>query len=96
MGICMRVRGLRRIVMTVPVLPPLLSACWINLVTPVPAGIAMPLLEGLKNEVVCRDNRIREFISTRLIPMEEAICTAMVEVDRGPGRLPSVQACLLR
>lgn len=96
MGIYMRVRGLRRIVMTVPVLTPLLSAYWINLVTPVPAGIVMPLLEGLKNEVVCRDNRIRELIPTRLIPMEEAICTALLEVDRGPGKLPSVQACFLR
>ncbi len=96
MAIYMKVRGLRRIVITVPVLTPVLSAYWINLVTPVPAGIVMPLLEGLKNEVVCRENLIRELIPTRLIPMHEAICKALVQVAHGPGKLPSVQACFLR
>lgn len=95
MEIYCRVRGLRRIIITVPVLTPRLSSYWINLVTPVPAGVVMPLLEGLKNEVVCRDNRIRELIPIRLIPMEEAICTALVESAEGPGKLPSVQACFL-
>lgn len=95
MEIYCRVRGLHRIIITVPVLTPLLSSYWINLVTPVPAGVVMPLLEGLKNEVICRDNRIRELIPIRLIPMEEAICTALVESSEGPGKLPSVQACLL-
>lgn len=96
MSIYMRVRGLHRIIMTVPVLTPTLSAYWINLVTPVPAGIVMPLLEGLKNEVVCRENLIRELIPTRLISMQEAICKALVEVDDGPGRLPSMRACILQ
>ena len=91
-----RARGLRRVVITVPVLSPRLSSYWISLITPVPAGIAMPLLEGLKNEVVCRNNQIRDLIPTRLIPMEEAICTALVEAAGGPGKLPSVQACFLR
>jgi uncharacterized protein YbjT (DUF2867 family) len=96
MFIYARARGLRRVVITVPVLTPRLSSYWISLVTPVPAGVAMPLLEGLKNEVVCRDNQIRDLIPTRLIPMEEAICTALVEAAGGPGKLPSVQACFLR
>ena len=96
MFIYARARGLRRVVITVPVLTPRLSSLWISLVTPVPAGVAMPLLEGLKNEVVCRDNQIRDLIPTRLIPMEEAICTALVEAAGGPGKLPSVQACFLR
>lgn len=95
MEIYCRVRRLHRIVITVPVLIPLLSSYWINLVTPVPAGVVMPLLEGLKNEVICRDNRVQELIPIRLIPMEEAICTALVESAEGPGRLPSLQACFL-
>jgi uncharacterized protein YbjT (DUF2867 family) len=91
-----RVRGLTRVIITVPVLTPRLSSYWINLITPVPAGVVMPLVEGLKNEVICRENRIRELIPIRLIPMEEAICTALAEIDQGPGKLPSRQACLLR
>jgi uncharacterized protein YbjT (DUF2867 family) len=88
-----RVRGLRRLIIPVPLLPPRLSAHWINLVTPVPAGIVYPLVEGLRNEVVCRENRIRELVPIPLTPMEAAICTALTEIAAGPGKLPSRQAC---
>ena len=47
-----RLRGLRRLMIPVPVLTPQLSSYWVNLVTPVPARIARPLIEGLRNEVV--------------------------------------------
>lgn len=80
-----RIRGLRRAIFTVPVLTPRLSSHWINLVTPVPAGVVMPLVEGLKNVVVCRETRIRELVPTRLIPMEEAIRSALQAEKRGPG-----------
>jgi uncharacterized protein YbjT (DUF2867 family) len=96
MTIYARVRGLRRLILSVPVLTPHLSSYWINLMSPVPAGVVMPLVEGLKNEVVCRENRIRELIPLRLIPMSEAICTALAEVQAGPGKLPSVQSCLMQ
>jgi uncharacterized protein YbjT (DUF2867 family) len=88
-----RVRGLRRLIIPVPLLTPRLSAHWINLVTPVPAGIVYPLVEGLRNEVVCRENRIRELVPIPLTPMEAAICTALTEIAAGPGKLPSRQAC---
>jgi uncharacterized protein YbjT (DUF2867 family) len=70
-----KVRSLHRFIFTVPVLTPRLSAYWINLITPVPAGIVFPLVEGLKNEVICRDNRIRDLIPIDLMSMQEAICT---------------------
>jgi uncharacterized protein YbjT (DUF2867 family) len=90
-----RVRGLKRLVFSVPVLTPYLSSFWINLMTPVPAGVVMPLVEGLKNKVVCRDHRIRDLVPLRLISMQEAICEALAEVSLGPGKLPSRQACFL-
>ncbi|HEX6667209.1 MAG TPA: NAD(P)H-binding protein [Solirubrobacterales bacterium] len=40
---------------TVPVLTPWLSSLWIGLVTPVDAGVARPLIEGLATETVVRD-----------------------------------------
>jgi hypothetical protein len=55
----------------------------------------MPLVEGLKNKVVCRDHRIRELIPLRLISMQEAICEALTEISEDPGKLPSRQACFL-
>ena len=90
-----RVRGLKRWIVTVPVLTPKLSAFWVNLITTVPAGIVYPLIEGLKNEVICRDNRIRELVPVTLKSMDEALCTALTEVREGPGKLPSRQACFL-
>ncbi|MFE5568937.1 SDR family oxidoreductase [Amycolatopsis japonica] len=52
----------RRAVVPVPVLTPWLSAQWVNLVTPVPKAIAVPLIESLVHEVVCHDHAIAEHI----------------------------------
>ena len=52
----------RRLIVPVPVLTPGLSSQWIGLVTPVPAGIARPLAESLRHEVVCRENDIRRYV----------------------------------
>jgi uncharacterized protein YbjT (DUF2867 family) len=79
-------RGIaKRVIMTVPLLTPKLSSYWVDLVTPVPAGIAHPLIEGLKNEVVCRDNSIDEFIPIRKTFFREAVKTAISEERTGPG-----------
>ncbi len=57
------VAGLRRrVILVVPVLTPWLSAQWVNLVTPVPRAIAVPLVESLVHEVVCRDHSVAEVI----------------------------------
>lgn len=49
-------RGLKRWMLPIPVLTPRLSSYWVNLVTPIPAAIARPLIEGLRNESIVRDN----------------------------------------
>ncbi|MHB8967581.1 MAG: NAD(P)H-binding protein [Thermoleophilia bacterium] len=90
-----RVRGLNRILIPVPGFSPHLSSYWVDLVTPVPRGIVMPLIEGLKNEVVCGDSRIQDIIPIELKSMKEAICDALVEEEDGPGKLTSRQACFL-
>jgi len=53
-------RGLRRWMVPVPLLTPRLSSLWVNLVTPIPAVIARPLVEGLRNENVVRDPAARQ------------------------------------
>jgi uncharacterized protein YbjT (DUF2867 family) len=96
MEIYAKVRSLKRLIITVPVLTPRLSTYWVNLVTPVPSGVVNPLVEGLKNEVICRENRIRELIPINLMDLEQSICIALQEVEKGPGKLISQQACLLK
>ncbi len=95
MEIYAHMRGLRRLIIGVPFLSPVLSSYWINLVTPVPAGIIMPLVEGLRNEVICRDNRILELVPIRLLSMKEAICNALAELEQRSGHPISRQACFL-
>ncbi len=55
-----QVRGLRRMMLPVPVLTPRLSSWWVDLVTPIPALIARPLIDGLRNENIVRDFSARE------------------------------------
>ncbi len=54
------VRGLNRILVSVPVLTPRLSSLWVNLVTPIPGAIARPLIEGLRNASVVHDPSARQ------------------------------------
>jgi len=51
------VRGLHRLLIHVPVLTPRLSSYWIHWVTPISASYARPLIEGLRNEVIVRNNK---------------------------------------
>lgn len=79
-------RGIaQRIIIPVPFLTPLLSSYWVDLVTPVPSGVAHPLIEGLKNEVVCRDSRIDQFVPVKKTPFKEAVILALSEEKGGPG-----------
>jgi len=80
------VRGLtKRFIIRVPVLTPMLSAYWVDLVTPVPSGIAHPLIEGLRNEVVCKDDRIDRFVPITKTSFRDAVLTAFSEETEGPG-----------
>lgn len=48
--------------LTVPVLTPYLSSLWIGLVTPVDAGVARPLIEGLAVETIVTDHSGMELL----------------------------------
>ena len=72
-----RIRGKRRLIVEVPVLTPRLSSYWLHLVTPVNAGVARPLIEGLRNATVARDERLRELVPLPLTPFEDAARAAM-------------------
>ena len=69
-------------IIPVPVLTPKLSSYWVWLMTPVTPSISMPLIEGLANEVICRENRIRDLIPFRLTPYDEAVRRALDEEEQ--------------
>lgn len=98
------VAGLRRGIVSVPVLSPLLSSYWVDLVTPVSSKIARPLIEGLKNEVVVSDTTARErHPGIRPMGYEEAVRAALTRQIEGlqtalvEGRPaePGTKVCLL-
>lgn len=67
----------KRIILPVPVFSPKLSAYWVSLITPIPASLARPLVEGLKNPAICTENRIRERVPVQLLSCREAIVRAL-------------------
>ena len=75
-------RGLRRLMIPVPVLTPRLSSYWVNLISPVPAGIARPLIEGLRNEVVVREPGPAATFDLQPLPYAEALGRAIERTDR--------------
>jgi len=54
------VRGLRRLIIPVPVLAPGLAARWVGLVTPIPNALAVPLIRGVIAPLVCEQDVARE------------------------------------
>ncbi len=52
----------RRRVLPVPVLSPSLSSHWVGLITPVPASLARPLVESLRNTVVASESDITSYV----------------------------------
>jgi uncharacterized protein YbjT (DUF2867 family) len=79
-----RARGLRRWLVPVPALTPRLSSYWVHLVTPVPAAIARPLIEGLRNDVVVRDDTARRlFPDIQPFDYATAVRLALANLDAG-------------
>lgn len=77
-----RARGLRRFMIPVPVLTPHLSSYWVHWVTPIPSDIAGPLIEGLRNEVIVRDNKARAlFPSIQPMTFALAVSQALEQLD---------------
>ena len=69
----------KRIIFRTPVLSSRLASYWASLITPIPSGLAHPLIEGMKNEVVCLDDSISEYIPIEKTPFKTAVKIAVSE-----------------
>jgi uncharacterized protein YbjT (DUF2867 family) len=72
-----RLLGRTPTIVEVPVLTPYLSSLWLNLVTPVNASVARPLVEGLRNPTIAREERIRELVPRALTSFDDAARLAL-------------------
>ena len=79
-----QIRGLKRLLLPVPVLTPKLSSHWVHWTTPVPAVFARPLIEGLRSEVVVtNDDALKLFAKIRPVAYDQAIRSALDELKPG-------------
>jgi uncharacterized protein YbjT (DUF2867 family) len=72
----------RRPRVPVPLLTPWLSSLWIGLVTPVDAGVARPLVEGLASPTVVTDPSAAASFDVRPMGFDEALRRAVAEDSR--------------
>lgn len=70
-------RGLRRLLIPVPILSPRLSSLWLGLVTPLYARVGRQLIDSLRNATVVRSDRALETFAVRPRPLREAIARAL-------------------
>lgn len=69
----------RRPKIPVPFVTPWLSSLWIGLVTPVDAGVARPLIEGLSTETVVTDDSARRLFDIEPAHFEATLRQALAE-----------------
>ena len=79
-------RGLRRMLLPVPVLTPRLSSYWIHWMTPIPAPISRALVEGLRNEVVVTNDLARRLFPN-IEPQDFVSAIGRVTQDLDEGRI---------
>jgi len=77
-----RQRGLRRLMIPVPLLTPYLSSLWLGLVTPLYARVGRKLVESLKNPTVVSNNLADVAFTVRPRSLPDAIARALLNEDR--------------
>jgi uncharacterized protein YbjT (DUF2867 family) len=73
----------KRLMLRVPVLSTTLSSLWVGLVTPVPSSLARPLVESLRNTVVCSEHDIEKWVPAPpdgLVTFEAAVRQALDQI----------------
>ena len=77
-----RVRGLRRYILTVPVLTPRLSSLWLFFITSTNFSIARALVNSLKVDAVCSENKIQSILPHVCLSYSEALRKAFEKIEQ--------------
>jgi uncharacterized protein YbjT (DUF2867 family) len=77
-----RQRGLRRLIVPVPVLTPGLSSLWLGLVTPLYARVGRQLIEGVRHPTVVQDRAALDVFAVRPRGVAAAVARALAFEDR--------------
>lgn len=78
------VRGFKRLIVPVPVLAPKLAARWVGFVTPIPNRLAVPLIEGVVQSLLVKNDKARHlFPQIEPIDYEQAVELALGKIELG-------------
>ncbi|MBP9095841.1 MAG: SDR family oxidoreductase, partial [Ignavibacteria bacterium] len=77
-----KIRGLKRIIIVVPVMTPNISSYWLYFVTAVSFSLAQNLVKSMKVEVIARPNNLAEMLGIRLLSYDESLKLAFENIEQ--------------
>lgn len=77
-----RQRGLKRVMIPVPLLTPYLSSLWLGLVTPLYARVGRKMIDSMKNATVVSSNLADKTFRVKPMPVKQAIARALTNENR--------------
>jgi len=77
-----RLRGLKRIIWTVPVMSPKISSYWLYFVTSTSYKLATSLVDSMKVEVIAKDNEINKLLNIKPLSYRESLERAFDKIDK--------------
>jgi uncharacterized protein YbjT (DUF2867 family) len=77
-----RIRGLKRVIIPVPVLTPRLSSYWLYFVTSVNYTLAQNLVDSLKNDATCQENAIQDILPRDCLSYSDAVKAAFTKIEQ--------------
>jgi len=76
------VRGLKRRIITIPIMTPKISSFWLFFITSTSYRLATNLVQSMKYEVVCQNNELEELLSIHPISYRKAIESAFLSIKQ--------------
>ncbi len=77
-----QVRGLKRLILVIPIMTPRLSSYWLYFVTSTSYPLAINLVNSMKVDVICRPNNLAEELDIKLLPYQSAVQLAFEKIEQ--------------
>lgn len=75
------VRGLKRIIITIPIMTPRLSSYWLYFVTATSYKLAVNLVNSMKIEIIAKDNSLAKMLNLNMISYKDAVRLAFQKIE---------------
>ena len=75
-------RGLKKLIITLPIMTPRLSSYWLYFVTSTSYPLAVNLVKSMKSEVLVKGEKLNEILDVNLYTYDEAIKMAFIKIEQ--------------